>query len=95
MTDRVQDQSPNIKYIRHLTPDASVPRLVSFNFLKLPQNCFAELDVDVSLLSYFMDQLGGRDTTCMATRRRRTPKKASKLEKKSGGVVADACRTSP
>ena len=82
MTDRVQDQSPNIKYIRHLTPDASVPRLVSFNFLKLPQNCFAELDVDVSLLSYFMDQLGGRDITSTATRRRRTPKKAAKLEKK-------------
>ena len=78
-----------------MTPDASVPRLGSFNFLKLPQNCFAELDVDVSLLSYFMDQLGGRDTTSKATRRRRTPKKAAKLEKKSGGVVADACRTSP
>ena len=64
-----------------MTPDASVPRLGSFNFLKLPQNCFAELDVDVSLLSYFMDQLGGRGTT----RRRRTPKKAAKLEW-GGGV---------
>ena len=41
--------------------------------------------MDISLLSYFMDQLGGRDITSTATRRRRTPKKAAKLEW-GGGV---------
>ena len=51
--------------------------------------------MDVSLLSCFMAQLGGWDTTSMATRRR-TPElldraakpKAAKLEEKKGGVFA-------
>ena len=52
-----------------MTPEASVPRLVSFktskNFLGI-----AKVDVDVSFPSYFMAQLGGWDTASVATRRR-------------------------
>ena len=70
-----------------MTPEASVPRLVSFktskNFLGI-----AKVDVDVSFLSYFMAQLGGWVTASVATRKR-TPEPLERQAPKPKAATQD------